>query len=72
MDIDFNENGTVTIGMSCYISQATEMFGKTYHYSVTTFDTQNLFEIEENYTNLDQTKATFFHSTVSMLLYVFK
>ena len=72
MDIIFNKNGTVTIGMSCYIGQAIEMFGETFYYGVATPATSHLFEREDNDTNLDQTKAKTFHSTVSLLLYVSK
>ena len=39
MDIIFNENGTVTISISCYIAQAIKMFGDTFHYGVATLAT---------------------------------
>jgi hypothetical protein len=70
MNIVFNDNGTVDIGMKQYIREATNDFGEDVSKHVTSPATKALFIIDSESTLLPQAQKERFHSIVQKLLYL--
>ena len=70
MDIDFKDNGTVTIGMKEYVQDAINTFSDPITKTATTPAQRDLFENKDHAELLQSTKKDLFHSIVAKLLYV--
>lgn len=72
MDIEFNDDRSVTISTPEYIDEAIEHFGEDVSIKVISPATKNLFEVDEASTPLDRKKQDIFHSVVARLLWIMK
>jgi hypothetical protein len=70
MNIVFNDDGTVAIGMKQYICEAIDDFGEDVLKRVMSPATKALFTIDSDSTLLPQTQKEWFHSIVQKLLYL--
>jgi hypothetical protein len=70
MNIVFNDDGTVAIGMKQYIREAINDFGEDVSKCVTSPATKALFTIDSDSTLLQQTQKERFHRIVQKLLYL--
>jgi hypothetical protein len=72
MDIEFHDNGTVSVKMKEYIKEAIQDFGEDIVQSVATPAKKDLFKTDESSPLLSQHDSETFHSVVAKLLYVSK
>ncbi len=72
MNIELNGDGTVTLDMSEYVSEAIEDFQEEIQHEATTPAKKSLFEIDESSPKLNTAKHDNFHSIVAKLLYISK
>jgi len=72
MEIVFNDNGTVRIGMKSYIKDAIKCFGEIVTKKVTTPAQKNIFELDSKSKKLDDARSDLFHTIVAKLLYMSK
>ena len=72
MDIEYNDDGTVSISMNDYIEECIEVFGKSFNGGATSPAKRNLFEIDEHSKKLSEKKSILFHHIVAKLLFVSK
>lgn len=72
MDIEFNEDKSVTISTLEYIDEAIEHFGEDVNKTVTSPAIKNLFEVDEASPALDRKMQDIFHSVVARLLWIMK
>jgi len=72
MEIDFNDDGTVKIGMKSYIEDAIKCFAEDVTKGVTTPAQKDVFEVDFTSVKLNQHRSNLFHTVVAKLLYVSK
>ena len=72
MDIEFNNDKTVSISTPEYIDEAIECFGEDLGKSVTSPATKNLFDVNEESKPLSAKKQEIFHSVVARVLLMMK
>ena len=70
MDLTFQDDGTVRIGMKEYIKESMEEFGEDVSKHASTPAKKDLFEIDERSPKLKNDKAELFHSITAKLMYV--
>jgi hypothetical protein len=73
MHVEMNRsNKTVEIEMKDQLQEAIDMFGEDVDKTVVTPALKNLFDVNENATQLDDDKSDKFHSVVAKLLFIMK
>jgi hypothetical protein len=70
MDITYEANGTVSIGMKDYILESIDDFPEELSEGAATPSRQTLFEVDPNSPKLNETRSEIFHSIVAKNLYV--
>jgi hypothetical protein len=70
MDIVYEANGTVSIGMKDYILESIDDFPEELSEGAATPSRQTLFEVDPNSPKLNETRSEIFHSIVAKNLYV--
>ena len=70
MDIEFTEDGKVTIRMDDYIRESIDAYSITKGDVATTPATKKLFEVDDESPRLATEDSELFHSIVARLLYV--
>ena len=74
MDLKYNEDGTISIGMDDYVEEVIEAFGTQMKITsgITSLARGSLFAVDENSDRLDEKRSKIFHHCVAKLLYVSK
>lgn len=72
MDIEFNDDKTVSISTPEYLDQAIETFSEEVKGEVTSPANKTLFKVDEESLVLDRNRHDIFHSIVARLLWVMK
>jgi hypothetical protein len=70
MNIHFNDDGTLSIGMKGYIEDAIKKSGEEVSRSATTPAGRGIFEVDNKALLLEKGKADVYHKVVAKLLYV--
>ena len=72
MDIEFNNDKTVSISTPEHIDEAIEFFGEDLKGGITTPATKGLFDVNDKSKPLSKMKQDIFHSVVARLLWIMK
>ena len=72
MDLEFNDDKSVTISTPEYMDEAIKAFGEDVSGHVSSLATKNLFEVNEESPLLPQKRQDTFHSVVARLIWVMK
>ena len=72
MDLEFNDDRSVSISTPEYIDEAIEHFEEDVSKKVSSPATKQLFEIDEKSSTLEKKKQDIFHSVVARLLWIMK
>jgi hypothetical protein len=70
MDLTFNNDKTVTVGMTGYLEEALEDWGNDFDTRVVSPAAVHLFEVDENCEKLPEVKRELLHRIVAKLLFV--
>ena len=67
MDIEYNNDRTVSISMNDFIEECIETFGKIFNGGATSPAKRNLYEVDEHSKRLSERIAILFHHIVAKL-----
>ena len=72
MNMEFHDDGRVSVEMKDQILEALDMFGEEVDMRVTSPAPRHLFDVDDNCEKLSSRKADIFHSVTAKLLYIMK